>query len=113
MTKSTVLLIDDDQDVLDSYTHLMSIAGITSKALLNPESALSLITPDWNGVVVLDMYMPQMHGMDVLKAIKSIDERIPVIVITGHGDIPMAVEAVNSEPVTFWKNRSIHRNCWV
>jgi len=94
MTKSTVLLIDDDQDVLDSYTHLMSIAGITSKALLNPESALSLITPDWNGVVVLDMYMPQMHGMDVLKAIKSIDERIPVIVITGHGDIPMAVEAV-------------------
>lgn len=94
MTKSTVLLIDDDQDVLDSYTHLMSIAGITSKALLNSESALSLITPDWNGVVVLDMYMPQMHGMDVLKAIKSIDERIPVIVITGHGDIPMAVEAV-------------------
>ncbi|PNH92053.1 sigma-54-dependent transcriptional regulator [Vibrio diazotrophicus] len=94
MTKSTVLLIDDDQDVLDSYTHLMSIAGITSKALLNPESALSLITSDWNGVVVLDMYMPQMHGMDVLKAIKSIDERIPVIVITGHGDIPMAVEAV-------------------
>ena len=94
MTKSTVLLIDDDQDVLDSYTHLMSIAGIASKALLNPELALSLITPDWNGVVVLDMYMPQMHGMDVLKAIKSIDERIPVIVITGHGDIPMAVEAV-------------------
>jgi len=94
MTKSTVLLIDDDQDVLDSYSHLMSIAGITSKALLNPEQALTLITPDWNGVVVLDMYMPQMHGMDVLRAIKSIDDRIPVIVITGHGDIPMAVEAV-------------------
>lgn len=94
MTKSTVLLIDDDQDVLDSYTHLMSIAGIASKALLNPELALSLITPDWNGVVVLDMYMPQMHGMDVLRAIKSVDDRIPVIVITGHGDIPMAVEAV-------------------
>lgn len=94
MTKSTVLLIDDDQDVLDSYSHLMSIAGITSKALLNPEQALTLITPDWNGVVVLDMYMPQMHGMDVLRVIKSIDDRIPVIVITGHGDIPMAVEAV-------------------
>jgi two-component system phosphoglycerate transport system response regulator PgtA len=94
MSKSTVLLIDDDQDVLDSYTHLMSIAGIASKALLNPELALSLITPDWNGVVVLDMYMPQMHGMDVLRAIKSVDDRIPVIVITGHGDIPMAVEAV-------------------
>jgi len=94
MNKSTVLLIDDDQDVLDSYSHLMSIAGMTYKAIINPELALSMMTPDWNGVVVLDMYMPQMHGMDVLKAIKSIDERIPVIVITGHGDIPMAVEAV-------------------
>lgn len=94
MTKSTVLLIDDDQDVLDSYQHLMAISGLTSKAHLDPVEALALLSEDWNGVVLLDMYMPTMHGMDVLKAIKQIDERIPVIVVTGHGDIPMAVEAV-------------------
>ncbi|MBY8288379.1 sigma-54-dependent transcriptional regulator [Vibrio fluvialis] len=94
MTKSTVLLIDDDQDVLDSYQHLMAISGLTSKAHLDPVEAMTQLSEDWNGVVLLDMYMPTMHGMDVLKAIKQIDERIPVIVVTGHGDIPMAVEAV-------------------
>lgn len=44
--------------------------------------------------MLLDMYMPQLHGMELLKQIKAVDDKIPVIVITGHGDIPMAVEAV-------------------
>lgn len=92
--KSTVLLIDDDQDVLDSYIHLMSIAGLNAKALSDPTQALSLICEDWNGIIILDMYMPQLSGMDLLKKIKAIDDKIPVIVITGHGDIPMAVETV-------------------
>ncbi|MGC7893856.1 sigma-54 dependent transcriptional regulator [Vibrio anguillarum] len=90
----SVLLIDDDQDVLDSYSHLMSIANLPSKALLNPTKACEFIHSDWAGVILLDVYMPQMNGIGLLKAIKSIDEHIPVIVITGHGDIPMAVEAV-------------------
>ncbi|WP_217540569.1 sigma-54-dependent transcriptional regulator [Vibrio metschnikovii] len=92
--KSTVLLIDDDQDVLDSYLHLMSIAGLNAKALIDPTQALSLVCEDWNGIIILDMHMPQLSGMDLLKKIKAIDDKIPVIVITGHGDIPMAVETV-------------------
>lgn len=109
--KSTVLLIDDDQDVLDSYLHLMSIAGLTAKAVINPTQAMSHIQPDWNGVVLLDMYMPQLHGMELLKQIKAVDDKIPVIVITGHGDIPMAVEAVKMGACDFSKNQSILRNC--
>lgn len=101
--KSTVLLIDDDQDVLDSYLHLMSIAGLTAKAVIDPTQAMSHIQPDWNGVVLLDMYMPQLHGMELLKQIKAVDDKIPVIVITGHGDIPMAVEAVKMARVIFSK----------
>ncbi|NCO46599.1 MAG: response regulator, partial [Vibrio sp.] len=81
----SVLLIDDDQDVLDSYSHLMSIANLPSKALLNPTKACEFIHSDWAGVILLDVYMPQMNGIELLKAIKSIDEHIPVIVITGHG----------------------------
>ncbi|WP_217520950.1 sigma-54-dependent transcriptional regulator [Vibrio metschnikovii] len=92
--KSTVLLIDDDQDVLDSYLHLMSIAGLNAKALIDPTQALSLVCEDWNGIIILDMHMPQLSGMYLLKKIKAIDDKIPVIVITGHGDIPMAVETV-------------------
>ncbi len=94
MSDYSVLLVDDDQDVLDSYSHLMSIANLKSKALIDPTHASGYLDTHWAGVVVVDMYMPQMHGMDLLKVIKSIDSDIPIIVITGHGDIPMAVEAV-------------------
>lgn len=90
----SVLLIDDDQDVLDAYSHLMSIANLSSKAVIDPSKAMQWIQPDWAGVVLLDMYMPQMNGIDLLRQIKAVDSNIPVIVITGHGDIPMAVEAV-------------------
>ncbi|MGY0614595.1 sigma-54-dependent transcriptional regulator [Vibrio sp. FJH11] len=97
----SVLLVDDDQDVLDSYSYLMNISSIKSKAINDPTQATQYLTPKWAGVVILDMYMPQMHGLDLLRMIKNIDERIPVIVITGHGDIPMAVDAVKQGACEF------------
>ncbi|MEF1291991.1 response regulator, partial [Vibrio sp. M260118] len=97
----SVFLVDDDQDVLDSYKHLMDIAGLTAKALLDPTQATGYLKRDWPGVVLLDMYMPQMHGMELLDKIKQIDDRIPIIVITGHGDIPMAVDAVRKGACEF------------
>ncbi|MGD8170553.1 sigma-54-dependent transcriptional regulator [Vibrio sp. TRT 21S02] len=99
--KFSVLLVDDDQDVLDSYAHLMDISGINAKAVNDPTNACDHLEPDWPGVVLLDMYMPQMHGMELLAHIKDIDERIPVVVITGHGDIPMAVDAVKKGACEF------------
>ncbi|MEL7293418.1 MAG: sigma-54 dependent transcriptional regulator [Pseudomonadota bacterium] len=97
----SVLLVDDDQDVLDSYMHLMSLANLSAKPISDPTQVNGLLAPDWPGVILLDMYMPQMHGLELLKRIKQFDERIPVIVITGHGDIPMAVEAVKTGACEF------------
>lgn len=97
----SVLLVDDDQDVLDAYQHLMDIAGLTAKPILDPTLATGQLEQDWPGVVLLDMYMPQIHGLELLAQIKQIDQRIPVIVITGHGDIPMAVEAVKKGACEF------------
>lgn len=97
----SVLLVDDDQDVLDSYSYLMNISSIKSKAINDPTQSLQYLSPEWAGVVILDMYMPQMHGLELLKLIKKVDERIPVIVITGHGDIPMAVDAVKQGACEF------------
>ncbi len=99
--KFSVLLVDDDQDVLDSYKHLMDIAGLTAKVISDPTQACQHLSTDWPGVVLLDMYMPQIHGLQLLEKIKQIDERIPVIVITGHGDIPMAVDAVKKGACEF------------
>ncbi|MDF7401585.1 response regulator, partial [Proteus mirabilis] len=89
-----ILLIDDDEDILESYRHLLNLAGMVARVTDSPEKALSLLTPEYEGAVVLDIYMPAMNGMEVLARIQQIDPRIPVIMITGHGDIPLAVEAV-------------------
>ncbi|MDG3086833.1 sigma-54 dependent transcriptional regulator [Vibrio hannami] len=91
---TTVLIVDDDQDVLDSYKHLLSITDIQSLCLVDPTQALKALPRDWPGIIVLDMYMPQMSGMDLLVQIKEFDENIPIILVTGHGDIPMAVKAL-------------------
>lgn len=96
-----VLLIDDDEDILESYRHLLNLAGIVARTTNSPEKALNLLTPEWQGAVVLDIYMPAMNGMEVLERIKQIDSRIPVIMITGHGDIPLAVEAVKKGAYDF------------
>ncbi|EEG86808.1 response regulator receiver domain protein [Proteus penneri ATCC 35198] len=96
-----VLLIDDDEDILESYRHLLNLAGMIARVTDSPEKALSLLTPEWQGAVVLDIYMPAMNGMEVLERIKQIDPRIPVIMITGHGDIPLAVEAVKKGAYDF------------
>ncbi len=101
MNNFSVLLVDDDQDVLDSYAHLMDIAGLTARTLNDPTLACTQIDGEWAGVVVIDMYMPQMHGMELLERLKNLDSEIPVIVITGHGDIPMAVEALKKGACDF------------
>lgn len=90
----TVLLVDDDEDVLTAYRHLLQLSGYSAKGTHSPTKALALLNEHWNGVVVSDIYMPAMNGMDLLNEVKKIDPEIPVIMITGHGDIPLAVEAV-------------------
>ncbi|MEX5486871.1 response regulator [Proteus mirabilis] len=70
---------------------------------------MSLLTPEYEGAVVLDIYMPAMNGMEVLARIQQIDPRIPVIMITYHGDIPLAVEAVKKALMILLKSPLIHR----
>ncbi|AGH80042.1 phosphoglycerate transport system transcriptional regulatory protein PgtA [Psychromonas sp. CNPT3] len=96
-----ILLVDDDQDVLDAYQHLLSLSGYRCKKILDPLIALTYIKEDWPGIVITDMYMPQLNGLDLLSKIQKIDAFIPIIMITGHGDIPMAVQAVKQGACDF------------
>ncbi|OAN10876.1 two-component system response regulator [Photobacterium jeanii] len=89
-----VVLIDDDQHVLDSSQHLLELAGYKTKAFLDPHKALQQIHPNWSGVILTDIYMPTMSGMELIDKVKAISPHLPIITITGHGDIEMAVEAI-------------------
>lgn len=96
-----VLVIDDDQDVVDAYQHLLEISGYTAWAITDPTQALAQLDRNWPGVIVTDMYMPGLSGMELLEQIKALDPDLPVIMITGHGDIPMAVDAVKKGALDF------------
>ena len=96
-----IVLIDDDQHILDSCQHLLKLAGYQTRAFLDPNIALQEIHPDWPGVILTDIYMPTMSGMELIDKIKAISPHLPIITITGHGDIAMAVEAMQKGAVDY------------
>ena len=97
----TVILIDDEEDVLFSGRQTLELEGIGVEAFRDAESALDLLTPAWCGIVLSDVKMPRMDGMELLRQVKGIDPELPVILITGHGDVPMALEAIREGAYDF------------
>ncbi len=89
-----IAIIDDEKDMRQSISQWLALSGFDTETFASAEDALKGIGPDYPGIVVSDVRMPGMDGMQLLRKIKSIDSTLPVIMITGHGDVPMAVEAM-------------------
>ena len=89
-----VAIIDDEQDMRQSISQWLALSGFDTETYPNAEEALKKLGPDYPGVVVSDIRMPGMNGMQFLKRLMGVDSALPVIMITGHGDVPMAVEAM-------------------
>ncbi len=89
-----VAIVDDEQDMRQSISQWLALSGFDTETYASAEEALKSIGQDWPGVVVSDIKMPGMDGMSFLKRLMSVDSGLPVIMITGHGDVPMAVEAM-------------------
>ena len=92
--KQTIHIVDDDDAARKSLEFLLKSAKLMVKA---HESAVAFLAalPNLNpGCVITDVRMPGMSGIELLKRLKSMPNAIPVIVITGHGDVPLAVEAM-------------------
>lgn len=104
MTKASVnvIIIDDDRDFSASLKQLLEVEGHSVKVYHDPVAALRSISAEFNGVVLLDVRMPRASGEDVLKAILDRDAQLPIIHITGHGDIPMAVRALKQGAYGFF-----------
>ena len=97
----TVAIVDDEPDMRESISQWLGLSGFHTEAFASAEDALKAIGPDWPGVVISDIRMPGMDGMAFLKRLMGQDSGLPVIMITGHGDVPMAVEAMRLGAMDF------------
>ncbi|MDX1780228.1 MAG: sigma-54 dependent transcriptional regulator [Thalassovita sp.] len=89
-----IAIVDDEQDMRQSISQWLALSGYDTETFANAEDALKAIGPDYPGIVITDIRMPGMDGMKFLKKLMGSDSALPVIMITGHGDVPMAVEAM-------------------
>ncbi|MGR3484918.1 MAG: sigma-54-dependent transcriptional regulator [Paracoccaceae bacterium] len=89
-----IAIVDDERDMRQSVGQWLALSGHDTETFASGEEALAAIGPDYPGIVVSDIRMPGMDGMQLLRRIKAVDSSIPVIMITGHGDVPLAVEAM-------------------
>jgi DNA-binding NtrC family response regulator len=85
MSKIRVLLVDDEEDYVKTMAERMDMRDLESKVALSGEEALDLLDTDPPDVIVLDLRMPGMHGMEVLEKVKEDHPHIQVIILTGHG----------------------------
>jgi two-component system, LuxR family, response regulator FixJ len=90
----TVHIIDDDEAVRQSLTFLLRTAQIDVQSYASAAAFLEALPETPLGCVITDVRMPGMSGIELLRRLKELKSSIPVIVITGHGDVPLAVEAM-------------------
>ncbi len=102
MDKSpSVILVDDDRALRRATRQTLELAGFDVSDFSNALDALNSVTTAYDGVIVTDVRMPQIDGLQLFARIKAIDAELPVILITGHGDIPMAVQAIQDGAYDF------------
>lgn len=104
MTKhnpATVILIDDDSDLLKATRQTLELAGFAVSACSVASEALATLDRNFAGVVVSDIRMPEIDGLQLFGRVLHLDPDIPVILVTGHGDIAMAVNAIKDGAYDF------------
>lgn len=101
MNEQTVFVVDDDAAVRDSIRELVESVGQKAECYASAAAFLETLKPERPGCLVLDVRMAAMSGLTLQQKLNSLGFSIPVIVITGHGDVPMAVQAMRNGAVDF------------
>lgn len=101
MTEQRVYIVDDDEPMRDSLVWLVESQGFAVTAYASAEDFLAACHDDMSGCLVLDVRMPGMSGIELFDRLQAIHCRIPVIFLTGHGDVPMAVKALKDGAFDF------------
>lgn len=97
----TVFIVDDDEGVRDGLSLLLATVGQSCELFESGQDFLDAYDGEKRGCLVLDIRMPRMTGLDLQKKLLDAGSRLPIIFITGHGDIPMAVEAMRRGALDF------------
>ena len=101
VSKSTVFLIDDDPSILAALQELVGVLGLESRSFGSAAEFLSNYKANGPGCLILDVRMPGMSGLDLQKEMAVRGFQLPTIVITGFGDVRMAVEAMKAGAIEF------------
>ena len=101
MEEQTVFIVDDDAAVRDSIQELVESLGLRAESHSSGQAFLASYQPQRSGCLVLDVRMAGMSGLVLQEKLNELGARIPVIIITGHGDVPMAVHALKAGAVDF------------
>ncbi len=92
---ATIFIVDDDEAIRDSLDVLLKTVDLNTTTFSSGDEFLEAYDPGWEGCILLDIRMPGTSGMEVQKRLVDSGCSMPIIFITGHGDIPMAVEAMH------------------
>jgi len=101
MPTEVVHVIDDDADVRQSLAFLLTASGFTVRVHESAVTFLTVLPEATEGCVITDIRMPQMNGLELQRRLGEMKAGLPVIVMTGHGDVPLAVEAMKAGAVDF------------
>ncbi|AJO80280.1 sigma-54 dependent transcriptional regulator [Pseudomonas sp. MRSN 12121] len=98
---NSVLLVDDEASIRTAVEQWLSLSGFQVQLFSRAEDCLARLPRDFPGVLLSDVRMPGMSGLELLKQVQLRDADLPVILLTGHGDVPMAVEAMRDGAYDF------------
>lgn len=101
MSETVVHVVDDDESARESLAFLLEAADFTVVSHASALALLGALPLDGAGCVITDMRMPDMTGLELVRELNARDARVPILMITGHGDIPLAVEAMRAGVVDF------------
>src|SRR5262249_61481708 len=98
-----VHIIDDDEGLRESLAFLLRAAQLEVRSFESAKTFLDALPDASVGCVITDIRMPDMSGIELLRRLKELKIGVPVIVITGHGDVPLAVEAIKIRAIDFFE----------
>ena len=112
VAKPTIFLVDDDPSVLKALSRVLREEGWRVETFESAEAFLARRDQNAEGCLVLDVTMPGLDGLELQRRLAAAGESLPIVFVTGHGDIPMSVRAIKAGADGFSDQAGAGARCW-